>query len=196
MGELIGMELIAALDRPTEQISEENSDSDLESFHSDDVQETQMDKPELSSDIDLRRIRKTEDFMGPGRLSLIREDIAESAMSKNGSDDEGEMIRLGGTDNFGAVGPFEYEKEMTATNMVGSVQVAIDEAYHNKSSDSLDDLVDPRLTSNEIQQKILLATTPKSKAKAIEHLNLELTLVNQDIQKLSDQVGLHKRSMS
>ena len=99
-------------------------------------------------------------------------------------------------DNFGAVGPFEYEKEMTATNMVGSVQVAIDEAYHNKSSDSEDDLVDPRLTSNEIQQKILLATTPKSKAKAIEHLNLELTLVNQDIQKLSDQVGLHKRSMS
>ena len=44
--------------------------------------------------------------MGPGRLSLIREDAGESIYSKDDSFD-GDMVRIN-TDSFGAVGPIDH----------------------------------------------------------------------------------------
>ena len=46
--------------------------------------------------------------------------------------------------------------------------------------------VELRLTSHEIRQKILSATTPSSKSRVVEELNVELTLVDKDIDALKN----------
>ena len=43
-----------------------------------------------------------------------------------------------------------------------------------------------RSSSHEIRQKILLATTPKSKARVVEELSVELALVKKDINELEN----------
>lgn len=56
-----------------------------------------------------------------------------------------------------------------------------------------------RTSSHEIRQKILLATTPRSKARVVIELKQELELVNQDIealQNLNDGSKSPERSLS
>ena len=86
--------------------------------------------------------------------------------------------------NFGAVGP--HDTATTRGEMheisVGTVQAVKEIDLGLSMQGSKDER--PRSSSHEIRQKILLATTPKTKAKAVEELKYELTLVNQDIYEL------------
>ena len=69
--------------------------------------------------------------------------------------------------------------------MAGSVQEALREAEETvKRPEQGEDEERPRSSSHEIRQKILLATTPRSKERVVLELKQELSLVNRDIKEL------------
>ena len=74
-------------------------------------------------------------------------------------------ILLQTENNFGAVGPSESTERHDSTSIAGSVQVAKEEVENFQNRKSSEEK--SRASSWTIRQKILLATTPRSKIRVI-----------------------------
>ena len=107
----------------------------------------------------------------------MREDRADSVLSGGDLD----IIRVAGAGaavaGYGiaeAVFGGNKQKGVSGIGAVGSVQVAREEEI--KSSNN--SLQAQRTSSYEIKQKVLMATTPQSKARVVIELTQELNMIN------------------
>lgn len=160
-----------------------DDNSEIGSFHSDEVETPQQTEPVLEQ-------KKNQKWQP--KLSSIIENKADSESVQSASSDETtEVIRVTSSSavaanfafqkdkieakqeqrtvlqhekNFGVVGPESIERYDT-TSIAGSVQVAKEETENLNYRTSSEEKA--RTSSWDIRQKILLATTPRSKIRVI-----------------------------